>query len=167
MMCEVCRQKTANVIFKTVTDGQLATRAMCMECAQNLQHDMYRVFMALGLGSEGQPQSGSRQEEPAEKPKVAVPSYLCTRCGRPFETLDEHTMAGCAHCYDAMEKGLRVVLEVEKAPEKKTEKDQPDRQMELKYQLMEAVMKEDYEAAAHLRDEISAMENAGAVEGQP
>lgn len=165
MICEVCQQKTANVIFKTVTDGQLATRAMCMECAQNLQQDMYRVFIALGLGSESQAHSGPGRAEAVEKHKVSVPDYLCAHCGRAFDTLDEHTMAGCAHCYDAMEKGLRMVLDAGKEPVIAAEEHQADKQKELKYQLMEAVLKEDYVTAARLRDEISAMQNAGTVEG--
>ena len=167
MICEACRKKTANVIFITLADGQVATRAMCMDCAQNLQQDMYRVFMALGLGAESQPHGGPIQTEFADKTKSIMPRYLCTYCGRPFDALDEHTMAGCAHCYEAMEKGLRVVLEADHEPEATPGKNQPNNKMELKYQLLEAVMNEDYEAAARLRDEISALDNASVVEGQP
>ncbi len=171
MICEVCRQKTANVIFKTVTEGQVATRAMCMDCAQNLQQDMHRVFLALGLGIEGQSRPEARQAEAAEKPQATMPSYLCTHCGRPFDALDEQTMAGCAHCYEAMEKELMGVLEAERGSEEAGETEaartKSDQHTELKYQLLEAVMKEDFEAAALLRDRISALNNAGAAEGQP
>lgn len=169
MICEVCRQKNANVIFKTITDGQVATRAMCMDCAQNLQQDMYRVFLALGLRPDAQP--GSAPAAPAEIVKSNVPRYLCTHCGRPFDTLDEHTMAGCAHCYDAMEHGLSAVLAGNKAPAEPIQQadkaDQDDSKTELKYQLLEAVMKEDFEAAARLRDKIKAMSGGEAVEEEP
>lgn len=172
MMCEVCRQKTANVIFKTIADGQVATRAMCMDCAQNLQQDMYRVFMALGLGPGGMnaPQQ-SRQAEETMKPQPEMPRYLCAHCGRPFDTLDEHTMAGCAHCYGAMQKGLGEMLEGNKAasaiPQQENTETTSDERTELKYQLLEAVMKEDYETAAALRDKIRAMASAVHAEEEP
>jgi protein arginine kinase activator len=168
MKCEVCRQKNANVIFKTITDGQVATRAMCMDCAQNLQQDMYRVFLALGLRPDGQNQPERPQAAPAEQIASAVPRYLCAHCGRPFDSLDEHTMAGCAHCYNAMEQGLSAVLTGEKAPlEAPQTQSQADSQTELKYQLLEAVMKEDFEKAAHLRDKIQALGSAEAAEEEP
>lgn len=168
MICEVCRQKTANVIFKTMSDGQVATRAMCMECAQNLQQDMHRLFLALGLGSGGMnaPQARTQAEE-APKPQLEMPRYACAHCGRPFDTLNENTMAGCAYCYEAMRKGLGEVLEGSKGPRQKETENKEDEQTELKYQLLEAVMKEDYEAAAALRDRINAMTAAAHVEEEP
>lgn len=165
MMCEVCRQKSANVVFKTITDGQVATRAMCMDCAQNLQQDMYRVFLALGL-TPGEPATPSRQQEAekADAPVTEMPNYLCASCGRPFDSLDEHTMAGCAHCYDAMEKELGDMLEGDKAVRKPDQpmqaRDPETSKQELKYKLLEAVMKEDFETAALLRDEIARQDKA-------
>lgn len=172
MICEVCRQKNANVIFKTITDGQVATRAMCMDCAQNLQQDMYRVFLALGLSPHDQQgQAGEKAPQPENKPQSGVPRYLCTRCGRPFDTLDEHTMAGCAHCYSAMEEGLKAMLAGEQAAASPVQPaargEQADSRRELKYQLIEAVMKEDFEAAALLRDQIRALGGAETAEEEP
>lgn len=167
MICEVCRQKTANVIFKTIADGQVATRAMCMDCAQNLQQDMYRVFLALGLGpGETGGQNTAKPVEEAQKPRAEMPRYLCANCGRPFDTLDENTMAGCAQCYGAMKDGLGALLEGGKTPAAESKKEEQDEQTELKYQLLEAVMKEDYETAAALRNRINALDGA-TTEGEP
>lgn len=171
MICEVCRQKNANVIFKTITDGQVATRAMCMECAQNLQQDMYRVFLALGLKPDAQAQQEQSPAQREEKAPGGMPRYLCAHCGRPFDSLDEHTMAGCAYCYSAMEKELTEELAGEKAdeaaPARDKREDAEDGRTELKYRLLEAVMKEDYEEAARLRDQISAQGEAGPAEEEP
>ena len=102
MICEVCREKHADIVFKTVTGNQVATKAMCMSCAHAMQQDMIKMFMSMGL-QQGQPQV----EQEAEKEQLpAMPRFICTNCERAFDHLDEHTMAGCAVCYEALDTEL-------------------------------------------------------------
>jgi len=165
MICEVCHQKHADIVFKTVTGDQVATKAMCLACAHSMQQDMVKMFMALGFRRD-QVEEPRIQEEPAP----AMPRYLCTQCGRPYEGLDEHTMAGCAACYDAMREELDAVfgskpqdsaLATEEAPVEAVP--QEDALSQLHYRMMEAVIKERFEEAARLRDQINRLELA---EGQ-
>lgn len=164
MLCEVCREKDADIVFKTVTGNQVATKAMCMGCANAMQQDMIKMFLALGFRKD-QIDGGN---EPAEAQKV-MPRYLCAHCGRPFDHLDDSTMAGCPACYDAMRDELAGHFAgqgVEKVPEKPEVEQEAERRVnasaqELKYQLMEAVIREDFEEAAKLRDQIRQMGLAG------
>lgn len=164
MICEVCKQRDADIVFKTVAAGQVATRAMCLRCAKTIQHDMMRMFMLLGF----QPDV---QEEPVDatqptEDKADIPSYLCTNCGRPFQSVNEQTMAGCAQCYQVMEQQLQSQLkdkapQPEEEPGKKASGDDSLEDMashELRYQLIEAVIKEDFETAARLRDQMKSKE---------
>ena len=162
MICEVCHQKNADIVFKTVTGGQVATRAMCLDCAHNIQQDMMKMCMALGF-------KPGQVEEPRlkEEPRVDIPRFVCAHCGRPFTQLGEHTMAGCPSCYEAMEGELAAHFDQGKAGgteplnEQAAMPEGPVSLNELKVRLMEAVIREEYESAAALRDEIRASSGAG------
>lgn len=162
MICEVCRQNNADIIFKTVTGNQVATKAMCMSCAHNMQQDMIKMFMALGFKREQ-----VEENQPAPETKAVMPRYICTGCGRPYEKLDETTMAGCASCYDAMREDLQArAAQTEQAEDTaqvnaEDETEQPVNQdpvKELRYHLMEAIVSERFEDAARLRDQIAQYE---------
>ena len=159
MICEVCRQNNADIIFKTVTGNQVATKAMCMSCANNMQQDMIKMFMALGFKKEQ-----VEEPHPAPEPGPSMPRYVCTGCGRPFDKLDDQTMAGCSACYDVMREDLmkRAMLSLPKDRElqqpEKENKELPysdNALKELRCHLMEAVVSERYEEAAILRDKIA------------
>lgn len=165
MICEVCHEKHADIVFKTVTGDQVATKAMCLACAQNMQQDMIKMFMALGFRKDQ-----VEEQQPLEEPAPAMPGFICTQCGRPFDQLNEQTMAGCAACYDAMrgELGNRLEASLPQSlrPEPVDESPAPQKDAEedslsqLRYQMMEAVIHERFEDAARLRDQISAREMA-------
>ncbi len=161
MICEVCREKHADIVFKTVTGNQVATKAMCMSCAHAMQQDMIKMFMSMGLQ---QGQAGAENEE-AEKEQVpAMPRFICTNCERPFDRLDEHTMAGCAVCYEALGDELAGLFHMDRedTPEDHQEGRDPAAEsadagheheaQDLRFSLMEAVVREDFEEAARLRD---------------
>lgn len=155
MICEVCREKNADIVFKTVTGNQVATKAMCMSCAHNMQQDMMKMFMSLGFKQEQ-----VVQEEIMAEPELSMPRFLCTNCGRPFNELDEHTMAGCAVCYEAMRAEMGKMLKTEDAQpdaadvvdEELVEATSAEIEQDMRLKLMEAVIREDFEEAARLRD---------------
>ncbi|HHT07191.1 MAG: hypothetical protein ACOYI6_05280 [Christensenellales bacterium] len=155
MICEVCREKNADIVFKTVTGNQVATKAMCMSCAHNMQQDMMKMFMSLGFKQEQ-----VVQEEIKAEPELSMPRFLCTNCGRPFNELDEHTMAGCAVCYEAMRAEMGKMLKTEDAhqdaadtvDEEAVEVTDAEIEQDIRFKLMEAVIREDFEEAARLRD---------------
>lgn len=160
MICEVCREKNAEIVFKTVTGNQVATKAMCMSCAHAMQQDMIKMFLALGFRKE---QIDQAEAEPQEY----IPAYLCINCGRPYTQLNEQTMAGCAVCYETMREDLKSRLSADEPAGQDAEKDTIDKQVNstedelrnLRYRLMEAVTREEFEEAAVLRDRIAKIEH--------
>ena len=166
MICEICREKHADIVFKTVTGNQVATKAMCMACAQTIQQDMMKMFMSLGFRQD-QLEQGEGITEQSEE---TMPRYICAECGRPYDSLNESTMAGCASCYDAMREDLEKALQdnshsPEAAPLQEVKEAGQERQEDslanLRYRLMEAVINERYEEAAGLRDEIKRIQPLG------
>lgn len=158
MICEICHQKNADIVFKTVTGGQVATRAMCLSCAHDVQQDMMKMFMTLGFQPE-QAETPDKQEEL----RFEMPRFMCTNCGRPFSHLGEHTMAGCASCYEAMGEELEAHFNPAKAAEElraDVRQGDDDAPQALRFRLMEALVHEDYETAAMLRGQIQTAENS-------
>lgn len=158
MKCEVCHQRNADIVFKTVAGGHVATRAMCLVCAQKMQQDMIKMFMELGFTPDEKTEAPAPQEA-----QFTMPSFLCAQCGRPYDQLDENTMAGCASCYEALQTDLAVHFQKDEhtamaiANANHNEAIEADAVSEIKYRLLEAVVKEDFEAAALLRDKIRQM----------
>lgn len=153
MICEVCKQKDADIVFKTVSGGQTATKAMCLGCAHTIQQDMMKMFMALGFH-----QGDDQDKERAQAQKPEVPRHLCAHCGRPFLKLDAGTMAGCAQCYGAMADDLQDLIgfhDTGTSTVSLANSQESDQQMELKYQLLAAIQEEDFEQAVLLRDQIA------------
>ncbi len=158
MICEVCHKKNADIIFKTVTGGQVATRAMCMECAHTMQQEMMKMFMSLGFRPEQVEEAAVKEES-----RVEMPRFICAECGRPFSHLDESTMAGCATCYHAMEDELAEHFNMDlpqgsmKETSSAAQAAEGDFIRELKYSLLQAVIREDFEEAALLRNQIQSL----------
>lgn len=166
MICEVCRQKNADIVFKTVSGNQVATKAMCLSCAHSLQQDMIKMFMSLGFKQE----QFEQEEHLTEQHDETMPRYLCASCGRPYDSLNENTMAGCASCYDAMRDDLDKAFhdmradgepQTDNAAKEPAEKETVDGITDLRYRLMEAVINERFEEAAQLRDEINRLTPLG------
>ena len=158
MICEVCNQRNAEIVFKTVTGNQVATKAMCMGCAHSMQQDMIKMFLALGFRQD---QIDHQTQE--EAPEQLMPRYICAHCGRPYDRLDEQTMAGCAQCYEAIKNDL-LKQEPMEAPGTDANEELADSGKgleDLRYRLLEAVVNEQFEEAAQLRDQIKQLNSAG------
>ncbi|MEM6553166.1 MAG: UvrB/UvrC motif-containing protein [Planctomycetota bacterium] len=96
------------------------------------------------------------------------PDLACETCGLTFSDFREKSLLGCADCYRSFEKPLSPMIEraqegathhVGKVPARAGAS--PHRQVQLtrmRKRLDDAVMNEDYELAAQLRDEIGQLE---------
>lgn len=87
---------------------------------------------------------------------------FCAHCGTAVDTVNEDTVFGCPHCYEAAGGALDALARKEAAPEKPAAFDAG--QEAMVHRLREALASEDYEQAAHLRDLM--LGASGAQEGQ-
>lgn len=165
MLCENCKKKEATVFYEEIINGQKRSASLCSDCATEAEktgsfggaslstfggfHDS--LFGGLFGLAEAQPQ----------------PKKSCPACGATMSTLRNQGKVGCPACYatfrDELHGTIRSihgnVKHVGRSPSRfRGERDKTDRLSLLKNQLKEAIIKEDFERAASLRDEIRALE---------
>jgi len=91
-------------------------------------------------------------------------SLACETCGLTYESFRKHGLLGCPDCYRAFEEALTPLLErahegadhhFGKVPSRAgIDEIRQQRLQRLRRELEEAVISEQYERAAHLRDEL-------------
>lgn len=140
MLCDICHKNEANIVFQVFRNGHMTTHPVCAGCAMKAQQEFLRALETL---------SGTERVKKEEKP-AEVPEKLCPHCGTAVGGVDEQTLFGCPHCYEAAEQEVEALsADTETAPEKKE-----DIGRDMAHRLREALASEDYEQAARLRDMI-------------
>lgn len=169
MLCDGCKKREANLMLHMITNGQLATRSLCTDCARKAHGEMAQAFSTMGLRMEG---LNGMVEQKVEQEEIKLPKMICSSCRTPYMDIDHDTVFGCSSCYQAFHQmvidylsGLQEqVLPVaeEKAPEDSTAS---ERELLLE-RMQHAVQAEDYEQAAQLRDELNRLEAAQAAQDE-
>lgn len=169
MKCDGCKKNDAHLVLHMITNGQVATRSLCMECAKKAHEEMSQAFSTMGMTMAGMDEM--RTESVKEAEKLHLPRMICASCRTAYEDIDNDTVFGCSQCYQAFHDQvihyLSSLRETEQAatsvvsplmlePSVVTEGDLRDR-------LSEALKAEDYEQAASLRDRLR--ESISAKEG--
>lgn len=166
MICEACKKNQANTHIKTIVNGELTEVSLCADCAREKgignAPGGFDLSDLLGSIFLNQPEKESAKR--------------CEKCGASFEEISKTGKIGCAVCYStfggqlsatiqrihggASHKGkrpggsaLRVATQNTKIVPVKESKTEEKRRL-----LQEAVTRQDFEAAAKLRDEIKEME---------
>ncbi len=145
MLCQICKQNNA-VTFIQKRDGRRnEMMPICAACAEKLQYTDWSDLLEYFLNT-------SRQ------------TVTCPLCGTTADEISKTGLVGCSQCYVVFDRMLRPSIErihgktvyrgkvpaviVNNLPEEKTAVEQ------LKEKLKIAVLNEDYESAALLRDQI-------------
>lgn len=158
MICELCHKNEANIVFQVFNNGRLSTRTICAECAMKAQKDFFKVLHTLGM------QEPSKKQESDGLDTVNVAERYCAACGQPLTAPVENEVLGCPQCYQAIKDEVIEALQVDATSE--TEETPAPIQVEtdielMSHQLREAIISEDYEQAAALRDKIKHLANSG------
>jgi protein arginine kinase activator len=154
MLCEDCGKQEAVFLYNVVVGDDVKQYHLCEECAQKrgsgkskTSTDELLLGIVKGLSSE------QRKEE--EK-------LICV-CGLSFSEFRKGGKLGCVECYATFGEKLKPLLQrihgatkhVGKIVTKDEEYLRRKREiMKLEEQLNRAVAKEDFEAAARIRDRI-------------
>jgi len=159
MICDVCKSQTATVYLTQIVDGNMKKVNLCEACSKEKGVSDPTGFaladLLLGLGESQQVEQAPAVEH-------------CPVCGFTQADFKKTGRLGCSECYETFGEGLGALI---KAMHKGTQHSgkvparlyrnmaRTDRLNELRKHLEEAVSKEDYEAAANLRDEIRQLED--------
>ena len=155
MLCDLCKDKEANVFFTQIVSGQVQKVNLCEECSKQKGVTDPTGFalaeLLLGMGS---------QEETAES-KPAEPA--CPACGFSQSEFKRIGRLGCPQCYDVFVSDIESVLtnlhkgtrHTGKIPGRAAARAVSSRLDSLRTALAKAINEENFEAAVRLRDEIN------------
>ncbi len=154
MKCERCDEKAIFHITDLAEDGGVSEAHLCLKHAN--KHLRTEAPAVSADTAEG---------EPVDPPAAPEP---CPTCGLTFAEFRETGRLGCPHDYRSFEAELRPLLESvhegHRHQGKSPRHAPPARRtvdlVQLRKELRDAVGREDYEAAASLRDRIGQVERA-------
>ncbi len=169
MLCQKCKQNIATSHIHYVRNGIVRDMYLCDSCAveykKSISYDGDIFKMLSSILNDNSIQF-------KEKTK-------CECCGTDFDTVRRTGKVGCANCYVIFETELsplisrihsktthvgkkpctiEAVVEDNSKQEESKVNEKVQQIAELKAKMAEAVVKEDFESAARIRDEIKALE---------
>lgn len=166
MFCDDCKKNQASIHFAGVNNGQKVEMHLCEECAAKkgikmLSNLNFTIPNVLG-NIIGHLYSGQPTLSPSEQAGTRCPG-----CGLSFTDIRQTGKLGCGQCYQVYQEELEATLKrlqgsvqhSGKIPARSGKTVLLRRQIDnLKIQLQEAVINENYEKAAEIRDSIKGLE---------
>lgn len=162
MICERCGEK-ATVHITRVENGVRQERHLCEKCTRE----------TMGLSFKGPITANNAlagilelMKDPGGIPEV-FEDKICPGCGMTFGDFKESGRMGCPACYETFRDRMRPLVKkihrseahTGKMPNRTGSGFALDRQInECRQNMKEAVLSENFEKAALLRDEIKALE---------
>ena len=181
MLCQNCKKNQASLHYKSIENGHVTERHLCRECAEKsgISMNFFNPFgMIDGMFSDTGDGIlngifGSMIDSYATG--VHKESAVCPKCGMRFSEVSRIGKVGCSECYKVFADALYPTIKQihgntqhnGKIPDGLCEKlTKENRLKNLKSRLAKAIELEKYEDAAHLRDEIKALECQAAQENE-
>lgn len=154
--CQKCPSPATMHITEVLGQGKYEELHFCEGCAQ-------KYF--------GDPKSGGKPAKPeaVETEEAVFSQAECPDCGLKFVDFRNSGRLGCARDYEIFREELTPLLEnihgeprhCGKSPRRLPQAKQTESELtKLRTELKQAVAREDYEAAARLRDQIRTLESA-------
>ncbi|HTV61563.1 MAG TPA: UvrB/UvrC motif-containing protein [Verrucomicrobiae bacterium] len=156
MQCSICKDKPATVHLTQIVGDKMQKLDLCEECAKakgvNDPAGFALADLMLGLGASQEIEQAAGGME-----------LKCPRCGFTQADFKKSGRLGCPDCYKTFAEGLGGLLKtmhkgtrhVGKTPEAlRATRDNADKLKQLQKKLAKAIELENFEEAAHLRDEI-------------
>ncbi len=170
MECERCKQRTATVHMTQIINNQKKTMNLCEHCARDMQmggfgfmpqFDLHKLMAGLFHNQGINPPT--TQEAQQDIPE----GIKCPNCSLSERKFAQQGLLGCSHCYevfgDKLDPLFRRIhgnnVHTGKVPERTGGRVKILYEINrLKSHLKEAIHKEEFEAAAELRDAIKELE---------
>jgi protein arginine kinase activator len=163
MKCECCHEAEATIHLTQVIEGEVKKLNMCQDCAQkngiDLNSPISITDVLLGLG----------QAKTFIKPPGSEFDLACGRCQMTRAEFKKNGRLGCPDCYNAFLGELNAVMKamhhsgqhVGKIPARQGNEARISAQVAaLQKELEQAIVKEQYEVAANIRDKIIALKES-------
>lgn len=166
-LCDLCNKARATVKITRIDPGEIKEMLVCQSCASE-HSPLHRRSEEAGAGLQAlfanllkEKEAEEAAARPGEKPAT------CATCGLPFDTYRKTFLLGCPACYESFEEALLADLRKihgdthhrGKCPKGQAADIQRQANLAvLRQRLSEAIAREDFEAAARIRDQLRAAE---------
>ncbi|SHK75139.1 Protein-arginine kinase activator protein McsA [Clostridium cavendishii DSM 21758] len=166
MLCEKCNVNEATVHIVKVTSGNKEEMRLCEKCASEISEIPFNTEIKNMDNFTFQSLLSGLVDYISNNPKnKSVEEKVCERCKMTYSDFKKTGLLGCSSCYSSFSNTIKPVIKrvqgdlehVGKIP-KKAGKEiiEKKRLLKLKEELQVAILAEEYEKAAILRDEIKA-----------
>jgi len=166
MLCDVCGKNAATVHLTEIIDEQMNELHLCEECARHKSAQMEQQFglsdLLAGMADFA---------KPAKDAETILAK--CPNCSLTYADFKKVGRLGCGECYTAFKKYLAPLLKrihgsgqhTGKVPYKSTKGPRKKIDMQgLRNKLQKAILDEEFEEAARIRDQIKELEKKRARE---
>ncbi len=157
MICKFCKKREATIHFTNVIGNKVEKIHICPQCAEEKGFDyLKKSNFAMGDLVAGLLDSALADTD-------ASGEKCCPNCNRNYESFKKVGRLGCSDCYDFFQDQLIPLLSsihgktshLGKVPRRFRNRVNVSRRvLELEEELNRAIVCEQYERAAELRDEI-------------
>ena len=161
MVCDACKQQQATVHLTEIVNDQMTELHLCEACANQKGAQVESHFglsdLLAGLADVGKTQEAEEE----------VTAKACPTCGMTYEDFRKVGRLGCSECYPTFKRSLASLLKrihgsphhVGKSPARLVKPQKAKTELtDLKRRLERAIELEEFEQAAHLRDQLREIE---------
>ncbi len=157
MTCNICGTNEATIHLTEIVDNQIIEIHLCETCAQEKGTDFKTHF------SFGDLLAGLADFEKGTKISRKAETEQCAECGLTYSDFSKAGRLGCAGCYTSFVKILSPLIRrvqrsahhLGKRPQKASKETGGSQDLRLlQDRLRKCIQQEEFEEAAHIRDEI-------------
>ena len=166
MKCQFCQKNEATIHLTQVVNGEVKKLNICQSCAEkngiDLNSPISITDVLMGIGNNSARGTGSTS--------LAEYDLTCNRCQLSRAEFKKRARLGCPECYQSFLAELSAITQamhhnrqhVGKIPTREgSEVKKNARIASLKKEINTAILKEEYELAAKLRDEVRMLSSGG------
>ncbi|NLT94084.1 MAG: hypothetical protein GXW85_00855 [Clostridia bacterium] len=164
MFCEECEKRPANVHITKIVNGHKVEKHLCEQCAKKQQDVVgFTLFPDFSFANF----FSSMLDMDHISSRNNINQVKCDKCSMTYSQFAKLGRFGCDRCYDLFGNGLEQILKrihgnvqhTGKIPKRAGKAIRFKNELErYKMELQKAVLNEEYEKAAELRDKIKELE---------
>lgn len=166
MLCEKCNKREAKIHFIKLINGEKSEVWLCENCAKEISDNPLLESLGNIDGISIQNILGGFFESIDKKKKNKI-EVICKKCGLTYSQFKASGQLGCDECYDSFISYLKPMFKriqgdiehIGKVPKRAgVQLVEKKKYLNLKKALQKAILEEEYEKAAILRDKIKELE---------
>lgn len=179
LICQECKQRPATMHFTKIINGEKTEFHLCEHCAQE-RGDVFMFPENAGFSINNLLAGLLNFESPIKETKHNAfqgPEILqCERCNMTYHQFTKIGRFGCSHCYHTFARHLHPILRrlhsgntnhAGKIPKRIGGTFHIRKQIKnLKQKLQELIVREEFEKAAEVRDQIRFLESRLSEHGE-